>query len=294
MKLVSLQKAMVLAVGSLLLLTTGCSSGTSSGTNTKSSPTASSSTDANSLPAEYKSAGVLKFATTVGYPPMELYREGTQEVIGVDVDIANAIGAKLGVKITFTNVSFDGLIPAVQSKRFDAVISSMSDTPERAKQVDFVDYFTAGAVLVVAKGNPEHISDPASLCGKQVAVNKASSNLTVAQSFQSKCGSNPVVIQQTEDAPNALLQLQSGRAVAVVVDFPVAVIWAAQKDLTHPVQSLKDQYQASNWGIAVAKDTGLKTPVQKAMDSIIADGTYSKILKKWNVEAATLNGKKTP
>lgn len=293
MIMLSARKVLVLAVGSTLLLTTACSSSTAGGTNTKGSSTTQGGTDASGLPAEYKDAGVLKFATAVGYPPMELYREGSQDIIGVDVDIAQAIGTKLGVKVTLTNLGFDGLIPAVKAKRFDAVISSMSDTEERAKQVDFIDYFTAGAVIVVAKGNPENIHGPGDLCGKPLAANKASTNLAVAQGFQGQCGDNKIKIQQTEDAPNSLLQLQSGRAVAVIVDFPVAVLWAAQKNTSNPPEVLPEQYQSSNWGVAVAKDSGLKAPFQKAMDAIMADGTYAAILKKWNVEAGALNGKKT-
>lgn len=288
MKKSNRRKLMVLAVGSTLLLTTACSSNTSSGTNTNKPSASQAGADTSGLPDAYKTAGVVKFATAVGYPPMEMYRSGTQDIIGVDADIAKALGTELGVKVTLTNLAFDGLIPAVQSKRFDAVISSMSDTPARSAQVDFVDYFTAGAVIVVAKGNPEKINSTKDLCGKPLATNKASSNLTLAESFQSQCGSNPIVIQQTQDAPNALLQLQSGRAVAVVVDFPVAVMWAGQKDSAKPVEVLPTQYQSSNWGIAVAKDSGLKAPIQKAMDTILANGTYTAILKKWNVESAAL------
>ncbi len=113
----------------------------------------------------------ITFCSDTTYPPMESIVNG--KAAGADVDIANAIGALWGKKVEIKTTGFDVLIPAVQSKKCDAAISAFSDTPERAKEVDFADYVAVGTLIMVQKGNPEDITDLASLAGKTVAVQAA-------------------------------------------------------------------------------------------------------------------------
>src|SRR5207302_4249035 len=93
------------------------------------------------------------------------------EIQGVDYDLAKALGDKLGVKITFINdTDFAGIIGALQSGRFDIIMSAMNDTVERrGKGVDFIDYFSAGSSVLVRKGNPDKVNGLDGLCGQTVA-----------------------------------------------------------------------------------------------------------------------------
>ncbi|MER7047678.1 ABC transporter substrate-binding protein [Streptomyces jumonjinensis] len=247
---------------------------------------AEGSTAAELLPARYKKSGVLRVATAVGYPPMEMYKPGTTELTGVDPDLAQAIAKRLGLRLELTNAAFDGLIPGLTSGRFDLVMSSMTDSPQRRQAVDFVDYFRTGGVIMTKKGNPEGITSIEDLCGKSVVLAKGSSNLDIGQRQNAECGKK-MRISQSEDAPTGLLQLDSGRAVATIVDYPVAQLFAKKNKA---YQTLPRQYGAAPWGIAVAKDqSGLRDAVRKALQDLIDDGGYRKILDTWGVGGSAVS-----
>ncbi|MEV4251105.1 ABC transporter substrate-binding protein [Streptosporangium canum] len=234
------------------------------------------------VPEAVRKTGELRMATSEGYPPMEMYKPGTQELTGVDPDLAAAIAAKLGLKAKVTNAAFDGLIPGLQAGRWDVVMSSMSDTEERRAAVDFVDYFNAGGAIMVKKGNPEGIKTLEDLCGRTVVLAKGSSNLAIGQRQDEKCAKK-MQIMQSEDAPTGLLSIDSGRAVATIVDSPVAAMYA--KD-TGKYDVLTEQYDAGPWGIAIdRRNTALRDAVAKAMQELTADGGYKAVLEKYSVES---------
>ncbi|MFE4975127.1 ABC transporter substrate-binding protein [Kitasatospora sp. NPDC056651] len=243
------------------------------------------------LPEKTKQSGVLRVATSVGYPPMEMYKTGTTELTGVDPDLAAAVAAKLGLKLELSNSSFDGLIPGLQAGRYDLVMSSMTDSAQRRQAVDFVDYFRTGGVVMTKKGNPEGIKSLEDLCGKKVVLAKGSSNLEIGEQQNTKCATK-MAISQSEDAPTGLLQLDSDRAVATIVDYPVAQMFV-QSSGSYEV--LPEQYGTAPWGIAVAKkDSGLRDAVQKALQELIESGEYRKVLDTYQVggsavERATVN-----
>ncbi|MFB7471721.1 ABC transporter substrate-binding protein [Kitasatospora sp. NPDC056184] len=237
------------------------------------------------LPGKYKQAGVLRVATAVGYPPMEMYKTGTTELTGVDPDLAAAVAAKLGLKLEMTNASFDGLIPGLQAGRFDLVMSSMTDSEQRRQAVDFVDYFRTGGVVMTTKDNPRGIKSLEDLCGKQVVLAKGSSNLEIGEQQNAKCAEK-MTISQSEDAPTGLLQLDSGRAVATIVDYPVAQMFA-QKNTAYQV--LPEQYGTAPWGIAVAKkESGLRDAVQRALQELIDSGEYRTVLDRYEVAGSAV------
>ena len=123
---------------------------------------------AAALPERYKAAGVIKVASDIPYPPMEMFDEN-QQLTGLDFDLAQALGAKLGVKLELQTQAFDSIIPSLQSGKNDIVMSGMNDTPERQESLDFVDYFHAGFSILVPEGNPKNITTALDLCDKDVA-----------------------------------------------------------------------------------------------------------------------------
>lgn len=132
-------------------------------------PNAPTAASASTAP---KSIGdTIKFCSDTTYPPMESIENG--KTVGADIDIANALVKLWGKKAEFQTTGFDVLIPALQTKKCDAIISALSNTPERAKEVDFSDYVSVGTLIMVKKGNPAGITDLASLAGKTVAVQAA-------------------------------------------------------------------------------------------------------------------------
>src|SRR5215813_10619124 len=119
-------------------------------------------------------AGKIVYCTDATYPPEE-YFQGSK-IVGSDIDIGTGVAKAMGVGAQFKNTGFDGIIAALLSKRCDAVISGMNDTPERRKQVDFVDYLKVGQSIMVKKGNTNHISTLESLSGHSVSVEAGTTN----------------------------------------------------------------------------------------------------------------------
>ncbi|MGV9316430.1 ABC transporter substrate-binding protein [Streptomyces sp. NPDC003691] len=268
-----------LAIAALVTVSCGRSDqGGGSGGDT--APAAAGKSAPELVPADIRKKGVLRVATAVGYPPMEMYKPGTTELTGVDPDLARAVAERLDLKLELTNAAFDGLIPGLTSGRFDLVMSSMTDSAERRKAVDFVDYFRTGGVIMTKKGNPEGIKNLADLCGRSVVLAKGSSNLAIGQEQNTRCDKK-MRISQSEDAPTGLLQIESGRAVATIVDYPVAAMFVKEKGA---YEALPEQYGTAPWGIALAKDrAALRDAVQRALQGLIDDGGYRKILDSYGV-----------
>jgi len=239
------------------------------------------------LPAKYKTAGVLKAATDGTYPPNEFTAEDGKTLQGFDIDLANALGAKLGVKVEIGNTKFDSILTGISGGRYDWALSSMTDNKKRQDTVDFVDYFNAGTSILVKKGNPEKISKLEDLCGKNVALESGTVQVKVAEGAKCPPGQMVNVTQLPDDAA-ARLQVTTGRAVADLNDFPVAAYSAKTQNDGKAFEVVGDQYESAPYGVACAKGTQLDVAVQAALKSLIADGTYDAILKKWDISKGSL------
>ncbi|MFF7383033.1 transporter substrate-binding domain-containing protein [Streptomyces griseoluteus] len=283
-----------IAVAGTLLLT-GC------GDQTDKAGGSGSSTDAPlaaKLPADIKKSGVIKVGSDIAYPPVE-YMEGGKAV-GIDPDIAAALGKQLGVDFQFQNGKFDQLIVGLQSGRSQAIMSAMNDTKDRQNGidsdtgkkagtgVDFVDYFTAGTSILVQKGNPKGIKTLDDLCGKVVALQRGTTSEGIAKAQNAKCkkdGKKPFTLQTFDTDPEALLRLKQGASVADLNDFPVAAYNAKTSGGGKDFEVVGDQIEAGPYGIAVdKKNTQLRDAIQAAVNAIIKNGDYAKILEKWNVK----------
>lgn len=236
------------------------------------------------LPDDIASRGSIVVVTDASYPPIESFDEDGQTVIGVDPDIAAAIGAVLGVDIAFHNADFGTLIDVVKSGEADMVMSAMTDTPDREADLDFVNYFAAGTSIVVQRGNPQVVTDLASLCGQSIAVEEGTTQQALAERYRAKCASPLTVLTGTTN-DDALVLLRTGRVVAVLMDYPPAE-WLTTDPKTHANYELSttSQYEPGLYGIGIAKDrTDLRDVVRDALAALIANGTYQAILDKWNV-----------
>ena len=255
------------------------------------------------LPKAIRHSGVIRVGSDIEYAPVEFYKENTKVAQGIDIDVANAIGTKLGVKVRFIDdTDFAGIILAQRSGRFDIVMSAMNDTAERrGKGVDFIDYFRAGTSILAKKGNPQGINSLEDLCGKTVSVQKGTVQETdILTPQQDKCtaGRKPKITVLTfEKDTDALQQVKTGRAVADLEDFPVAAYNAQTSGNGNDFLVVgAPGFQVGQYGIAVPKEkTSLRDALRAALQAVIADGTYDGILQKWNVgggalKTAALNG----
>lgn len=257
------------------------------------------------LPEAVRKAGKVRVATDVPYPPFEMYvAEGKSEMTGLDYDLGQALGAKLGVAFEFQAQKFDGIVPAIQAGKYDAAISAITDNKEREKVVDFVDYSASGTGIMVAKGNPDKIVTLDDLCGKKAAVQTGTNQQKLLDKHQDACkaaGRAPIDVQAFPKDSDAQLALRSGKVVADVLTKPAAGWTAKTADNGATFEVVDDPaaqggYNASPNGIAIAKNLPqLTDAVQKALQSLIDDGSLTKIFDKYGVasiavKSATKNG----
>ena len=165
------------AVASTALALTACGSDSLSEGDASATPEASTSAPTvdealvAKLPESIKSAGVIKIGTDATYQPNEFLDADGKTVIGMDVDLFDAVMAKFGVKTEWVPSAFDAIILGVQSGKYDVGVSSFTVNNERMAQATMVSYFKAGTQWVTQKGNPKAIN-PDDACGKTVAVQK--------------------------------------------------------------------------------------------------------------------------
>jgi polar amino acid transport system substrate-binding protein len=230
--------------------------------------------------------GTLSFCSDITYPPEEFY-VGSKPA-GSDIDIGTAVARQLGMKASFTNTGFDGIIAALQAKKCDAIISGMNDTPARAKQVSFVDYISVGQSVMVKAGNPKHLSNLASLAGKTVSVEVGTTNkdfLDAESKKLQKEGKSAIKVQSFPKDTDAAAALKAGRVDAYFGDSPV-VAYYIQKDKSFafagaPINPIPV-------GIAVRKGDPNQAKIAKAIKTLYANGTMKRILAKWHMSGFAL------
>lgn len=263
----------------VLLAATACGGGSDTSTVTQGkAPLASL------LPQAVRDKGTLVVGSDVSYAPVEFKDADGTTVVGIDPDLAAALGKQLGVTLKFENATFDGLIASLTSKRIDLIMSAMSDNKKRQATIDFVDYFNAGTSILVGKGNPKGIKSLDDFCGQTIALQRGTTQEDVAKAQATKCktAGKPMKVLAFDTDPEALLQVKQGRAVADMNDFPVAAYNAKKSGGDYEV--VGEQIEAGPYGIGVRKsDTALRDALQKAMQALITSGEYKTILTKWDV-----------
>jgi polar amino acid transport system substrate-binding protein len=244
----------------------------------------------DSLPVDIRASGVLRVATDASYAPASSFAADGRTIVGFEPDLAAALGRVLGVKVRLANADFAGLPSDVVHHRTDAVLSAMTDTPERERKVDFVNYFSAGTAIVVQRGNPSGITDLAGLCGKTVAVEKGTIQIDLLARSQRNCSGQAIIVKTYDTNSDALLQLRTGRASAVLNDYPPAAHLATDPKTRSRFQLVSTtQYEPGLYGIAVHKDRRqLRDAIRDALDQLMQSGEYAHTLKHWGVKDGAL------
>jgi polar amino acid transport system substrate-binding protein len=242
----------------------------------------------------------IKAGSITNSPPMISYASDGTTLQGAIVDLAAAMSSQMGRTIVFESIPFKGLLPAMEAKRIDITFTLMNDTPEREKVIDFVDFFNLGTMLLIQKGNPQHVESLETLCGKTVSTVQGSTQVALVDETNAKCtaaGKPAVDNLQYAQPSDARLQVQTGHVAAFLGNTPVMVYLAKTAgDGTIFDVVRGHEYQPVPLGIGVAKsNTALRDALQKSLDALIADGTYRKILEKHGVESGavtsvTING----
>ncbi|MGW0996280.1 ABC transporter substrate-binding protein [Streptomyces sp. NPDC002523] len=237
----------------------------------------------------------LQVASNIEYPPFESYAADNTTVQGIDRELADEFEKLLGVKLVFRNTTFDAIIPGLVSHRYDMAMSAMSDTVERQKQVDFVDYFKAGGGIMVPKADPHKVSGLDDLCGLKVAIDKGTTEVQDGQAQSAKCRKNgkPALAISIYPGQNQMvLALQSGRADAALIDSTAGGYVAKQTSAF----TMLPPYENGRFGIVFRKgDRELEQVFSKALERLAKDGIYQRILAKYGqntgaVDSFPVNG----
>lgn len=231
------------------------------------------------LPAQAKEWKEIKIATEGAYPPFNFVAaDGSLQ--GLDVDIAKALCAAMEAKCQIVANDWDGMIPGLQTNKFDAVIASMSVTEERQKQVSFTDkYYSTPLSVAVPKDSPITTLDTEAFKGKSIGAQASTTQGTYAEDVYGKAGAD-VKLYPTADEANA--DLKSGRLDAVISDkFPISD-WI-KGDGGECCKLIGDVPNTqTDTAIALRKDDNdLREQFNAAIKKIREDGTYATVVKKY-------------
>jgi polar amino acid transport system substrate-binding protein len=259
-------------------------------TSTAAAPTETKAADlAAKLPAKIRSAGRIVVGTDASYAPNEFLAGDGKTVQGMDVDLFNAVGQKLGVKMEWRPANFDSIITGVQGGKYDLGVSSFTINDKRKQQVNMVSYFNAGTQWATAPGNPKKV-DPKNPCGLTVAVQKGTTQQEEdlpAKTGTCKTSGKPINVLVYTGQDQVTAAVASGKADAMLADSPVVAY--AIKQSGGKIEAVGGIYDAAPYGAVVPKDQKeFAQTIADALKAVNASGGYKQVLAKWGNEAGAI------
>jgi polar amino acid transport system substrate-binding protein len=240
---------------------------------------------ANAIKVPPKFAKGIRVAMDATYPPDEFMQRG--KIVGFDADLAYALGKVMGVKMILEDATFDTIIVGVEDGKYGMGNSSFTDTKQREREVDFVDYFVAGEGFYENASSHLVFNGLKSLCGHSVSVESGTTEQADAETQAKHCRVN---VETFENQNEANLAVSSGRAQVGFADSQVA---AYIVHLSHGQFKLTGKpFSTAPYGFIVAKGSGLTQPLFQAVKAIMANGQYMQILKKWGVQSGAVKAPK--
>jgi polar amino acid transport system substrate-binding protein len=228
--------------------------------------------------------GEISFCSDLTSPPLE-FLDAEQKPVGAEIEIGTALAASMGVKARWANTAFNGIIPALQAKQCDAILSQLYIKPEREKVVDFVPYLNSSNTVVVKEGAP--FSGIDALCGKKAAAQTGTTAADYFKEATAKCSGKGIDVRLFAKDSDALQQLKIGLVDAYGTTLETAAYVMKQQPGQFAMAG--DPFGAITCGIATRKDAAaVHDAVTKALQAIRADGTYDKILATWNLTGDAL------
>jgi polar amino acid transport system substrate-binding protein len=261
------------------------------GTETTAAAPAVDEALAAKVPEEIKADGKVLIGTDASYAPNEFLDADGKTVVGWDVELFDAVAAKLGLDTEWQSATFDAIIPGVQSGKYEMGISSFTINDERKQQVNMVSYFSAGTQWGTKTGNPAGVQ-PDDACGKKVAVQtntvQDTEDLPKRQEACQSAGKPEITVDRYQRQDQATAAVVSGKDDAMLADSPVLAY--AVKQTNGQLELLGDIYDAAPYGYVIEKDqTEFAQAVADAVSALISDGTYKTVLEKWGVEAGAVD-----
>jgi polar amino acid transport system substrate-binding protein len=281
-------------VMAVAMVAAGCGDDSDTGGGTTETTAAAPTVDealAAKVPDTIKSDGKVLIGTDASYAPNEFLDADGKTVVGWDVDLFNAVAAKLGLQTEWQSATFDAIIPGVQSGKYEMGISSFTINDERKQQVNMASYFSAGTQWGTKTGNPTGVQ-PDNACGKKVAVQtntvQDTEDLPKRDEACTAAGNPAITVDRYQRQDQATAAVVSGKDDAMLADSPVLAY--AVKQTNGQLELLGDIYDAAPYGYVIEKDqTEFAQAVADAVQALITDGTYKTILDKWGVGAGAID-----
>ncbi len=269
----------------LALLLAACGNSGTTTTGSGNTPTTNAQTPTVTPPTDLLTPGTLTVGSDTTYPPQEYIDTSTGQAAGFDIDLITAVAQRMGLKTHVVSTGFNTIIDGLIAKRFDVVISAVTINSDREKKVDFVPYFNAGESLLVQKGNPHNIKALSNLCGLAVGVQNGTVEQTDLQTASQSCktsGKAAINMTVLQDQTAVVQLLATNRVVATYQDSPVTDYYIKQNPGQFEVGG--SVFNAAPEGIVIRKgDTSMFNAVQSAFNSLKSDGSYTKLINKWNL-----------
>ncbi|WP_405495477.1 ABC transporter substrate-binding protein [Streptomyces sp. NBC_00096] len=245
------------------------------------------------LPSDVRKAGTLRVGGSVGSPPSAYYPNGQDKPpAGQDIDIAEAVAKVLGVKLERQDASFETILPALGSGKYDFGTGNFGVTAERLKTIDFVTYINDGQGFGVKTGNTTlttQVSDLTQLCGLTIGTGAGTTfekTLTAQKDVCAAAGKKPYEVKVFSETGAVTTALQQGR-----IDVVMSTINGLRHQAAQPAAqtTFLGGYHRLDVGFAFKKGSPLTPAFQAAVNELIKDGTYSRILKKWGTAASAID-----
>lgn len=239
------------------------------------------------LPEKVKAAGEIRVGTEPQAPPYNFYTEDNKTITGLEKELRDEMGVRLGVKFTDMPAQFASIIPGIQAGRFDMGMSAMGDFVEREKIVDIVNYMLEGTSLIVLEGNPKGVHTIKDVCGLRAGAVQGSIPLQLLDKQKTLCPADkPLTVMQFPSNDQIKIALQSGR-----VDVSMDTTGVAAYSLQHQPANAKKlelvtgaQYAVGYQAMLVSKDSPqIRDALAATMQAMIDDGSYAKIFDKWGL-----------
>ena len=288
-----------------VLALTACGSGDAPGTAAVGAPASPAPTDdpvaavrkvdsvAALLPADVTTAGTLRVGSSIGFPPGAYYPNGPDKApAGQDIDLADAVAKVLGVRLQRQDASFETILPALGSGKYDFGTGNFGVTSDRLKTIDFVTYVNDGQGFAVKKGNTAlgtKVSDLTQLCGLTIGTGAGTTfeaTLTAQKDVCAKAGEKPYDVKVYSENAATLTALQQGR-----IDVIMSTINGLRHQAAQPASqtTFLGEYHRLDVGFAFKKGSPLTKAFQAAVNELIKNGTYARILKKWGTSASAID-----
>ncbi|WP_017345917.1 transporter substrate-binding domain-containing protein [Pantoea sp. A4] len=239
------------------------------------------------LPADIAKRGFIVAGTNPNTPPTTFYKEDNKTLAGREIDIMNAVGERLGIQVQWRDTGgFDNIIPGLKSGRYDVALSNVNATPARAKIIDFVSYYDASRLGIISlkSANVTPFTSFDAVCGKEVGAGSGTTQVTRLEEASKACvsaGKPPIKVSVFPDRPAGVQAVVSGRVPMFFGPYE-GLLW--QVKVIKPL-ALSGEISVNDAPVSVAfpKDSALEPAVQAALNSLIKDGSYQKILDHWGI-----------